>query len=46
MDYLNEHNILSDSQYGFRPSFSTELAIFKLCQNIYDAVDDKQFEVT
>ena len=46
MNYLNQHSILSDSQYGFRPNFSTELAIFKLCQNIYDAIDDKQFQIS
>lgn len=31
MNYLNQHSILSDSQYGFCPNFSTELAIFKIC---------------
>lgn len=46
INYLNQHCLLSDSQYGFRPNFSTELAIFKLCQNIYNAVDDKQFQLT
>ena len=45
-NYLTKHSILSPSQYGFRSQLSTELAVFHLCQNIYNALDSKMFQLT
>ena len=46
MDYLSTHSILTDAQYGFRPKFSPDLAIHDLCQNMYNALDGKMFQIT
>lgn len=46
MNYLSEHSLLSQHQYGFRPQYNTELAVYQLCQNIYDAVDNKECQIT
>ena len=46
MDFLNKHSILSGSQFGFRPNFSTELALHKLCHNIHKAIDNKLQQIT
>lgn len=42
--FVNRHNILSDNQFGFRQSKSTELAIFHSLTYIFDKVD-KGFKV-
>ncbi len=41
MEYLSEKSLLSEHQFGFRPQYSTELAIHQLCQHIYDAIVNK-----
>lgn len=46
LDYLSKQNILTSAQYGFRPKYSTDLAVHHLCQNIYNALDNKMFQVT
>lgn len=46
MDYLNQHTLLTDSQYGFRPKRSTELALHHLSQCIYTALDTKVYQLT
>ena len=46
MDYLSTNSILTNVQYGFRPKYSTDLAIHHLCQNIYNALDSKMFQLT
>lgn len=46
MDYLTKHSLLSSSQYGFRPKYSTELALHCLCQNMYNAMDAKLYQIT
>lgn len=38
-DFLNKHNIMSDSQYGFRKARSSQDAICCLTDNIYKALD-------
>ena len=45
-EYLTEYNLISECQFGFRPQFSTELAIHTLCQNIYNALDNKSYQLT
>ena len=37
-NYLSEHSLLASSQFGFRPKYSTELAVHKLCKSIYQAI--------
>lgn len=44
--YLTEKSLLSTNQFGFRPNYSCELAIQKLCQSIYNAMDLKKFHLT
>ena len=45
-DYMLQHKLLSECQYGFRPSFTTELAISKLCQSMYHALDSKSIQIS
>lgn len=46
IDYFSKFSLLTPCQYGFRPKYSTELAIHHLCQNIYDALDKKSIQIT
>jgi len=39
VDYLNENNLISSKQYGFREGFSTELAVL----DIYEKLKIKSF---
>ena len=39
---MDKHQILSDSQYGFRKGFSADLAIATLQENVTKAKDDKE----
>lgn len=41
--YLDKHNILSDSQGGFRQDHSTQLSTFKLTEIISSAINDNKF---
>lgn len=41
--YLEKHNILSDSQGGFRRNHSTQLSTFKLTEIISSAINDNKF---
>ena len=45
-DYFSKFSLLTDSQYGFRPKYSTELAIHQLSQNIYNTLDNKQYQIS
>ena len=38
--YFNENNLLTEQQYGFRAQHSTELASFKLEDNLIKEIDD------
>ena len=40
LNYLNKHNILSNSQFGFRPGLNTFDAISKFTSYLYSALDD------
>ena len=42
MNYITEHNILSNLQFGFRKGHSTEMAISVLIDNICKATDNKE----
>ena len=46
MDYLTNNSLLCEHQYGFRPKYNTELAVQQLCQHIYDAIDNKLYQLT
>ena len=46
MDYFTKHSLLNSSQYGFRPKYSTELALHCLCQNMYNTMDAKLYQIT
>ena len=39
MNFLNAHNILSNEQFGFRPSKSTEKAIFHTLSYVIERID-------
>ena len=45
MDYIPKYNILSPSQYGFRPNYSTELALYYFCSKIHRTLDDKESKI-
>ena len=42
MNYITEHKILSNLQFGFRKGYSTEMAISVLIDNISKATDNKE----
>ena len=42
MNYITEHKILSNRQFGFRKGNSTEMAISVLIDNICKATDNKE----
>ena len=37
--YLNGYNLLVNNQYGFRPNFSTDMALLNLTQDVNRAID-------
>ena len=43
--YLNKYNILSDSQYGFRPGRSTELALIDVINKLNIAAENNKFSI-
>jgi uncharacterized surface protein with fasciclin (FAS1) repeats len=43
--FMNNHNLLYDGQYGFRPKFSTINAITDLTANILKSLDNKKHTV-
>lgn len=45
MEYLEKHNILVPSQYGFRKHSSTYMAILDLVEKINDAFDRGVFSI-
>ena len=40
MSFIEEKNIMYESQYGFRKNMSTSLAILELVENINTSIDD------
>uniref|UniRef100_A0A3P9N665 Reverse transcriptase domain-containing protein n=1 Tax=Poecilia reticulata TaxID=8081 RepID=A0A3P9N665_POERE len=44
--FIDKHNILSSSQYGFKSGNSTSMAIMDLIEQITEAVDQKQYCVS
>ena len=44
-NYVNKHNILSSSQYGFRDKSSTQYALLDLVESLSTAIDDNKFTV-
>jgi hypothetical protein len=40
--FLEKHNILNTSQYGFRKNESTKVAIATIIENIIESLDNKQ----
>ena len=45
LNYLTCHSLLTNCQFGFRPKYSTELALHKITQQIYNAIDNKKIHV-
>ena len=43
MSFLNKHNILISSQYGFRSKHSTEHALMDVVTQIYDNINNNEF---
>ena len=41
--FLDKHNILSESQFGFRKKLSRNLSIMELVERISKAIDDKEY---
>lgn len=46
LDYMSKHNILTEAQFGFRPNYSTDLALHKFCQNIHNTLDNKGYQIS
>ena len=45
-NFINRYNILSNSQYGFRTSHSTSMALMELTEEISSAIDKKHYLVS
>ena len=45
MTFLEENDLLSHTQHGFRPHLSTETALLKLTENIYRNIDEKKISL-
>ena len=43
--FLNKHDILSPSQYGFRSNMSTSQALLELIEEITSSLDNKKYSV-
>ena len=43
--YLETNNLLSNSQHGFRPRLSTETALLKITDKIYNNMDNKKISL-
>ena len=46
MDHINKENLLSTSQFGFRPNRSTETALQTYVDSVLTAFDDNKFTVS
>ena len=46
LDYITKCSLISDVQYGFRPTYSTELALYQLCHDIHSAIDSKRYQIS
>ena len=42
-NYLNNNNLLSNQQYGFRKGLSTNIAIFDVLKHLYENWNEKEF---
>lgn len=45
LHYLEENNIITDRQFGFREKFSTSLAVTKLVDRISDELDHRKYNI-
>ena len=45
LDFLNKHDILNSSQFGFRKHHSTTLALIDLIDNISNSLDNKDYSI-
>ncbi len=46
VDFVNKHDILSNSQYGFRKSHSTNLALLNFYNNITSLLEENKFAIS
>ena len=44
-EFLDKNNLISISQHGFRPKLSTETALLKLSDKIYDNIDNRKVSI-
>ena len=45
MEFLESHNLLSKSQHGFRANLSTETALMKVNERIYENIDKQEISL-
>ena len=43
INFLNEHSVLSPTQYGFRSNFSTEHAVLDIVNTCFDNIERKMY---
>ena len=43
INFLNDHSVLSPTQYGFRSNFSTEHAVLDIVNTCYDNIERKMY---
>ena len=41
IDYFIKFSLFTKTQYGFRPTYSLDIAVNNICQSIYDVLDSK-----
>ena len=44
-EYLESNNLISNSQHGFRPKLSTQTALLKVSDKIFDNIDKKKISL-
>ena len=44
-EFLENNNLIATSQHGFRPKLSTETALLKLSDKIYDNIDNRKISI-
>ena len=45
LDFINKHELLSDSQYGFRQKISTSMALIDLVDQISMSMENKKYTI-
>ena len=45
LNFITENSIIQNSQYGFRKGMSTQTAILRLTEILYDSINSKSYTI-